>query len=307
MKPVLILHTGGTIGMHDSPEGLTADPAFLDTLRTHLQNWPHPLAFQALTPAIDSSAATPAEWQRMVDAIEKALPDVAAVIVLHGTDTLAYSAAVLHERFAGVDKNILITGAMLPWCREVNDAVANVEGALRAATDRLLPPAVYFAGQLLPAQDVYKRSCEDWEAFASPHLGAFDAHSLPALSPEPWLAHFQAYQSGRAALLWLHPGISDALIDAAFTADGVVLVSFGNGNLPDNARLQHHVNHSGKTVINVTQCRHGDMGSAHYAANSGYHGLIDARNMTPERAYVRLHTLFACGMEHSDIAAFFNY
>ena len=301
MKPILILHTGGTIGMHDSAAGLTTDPGFLDTVRVHLENWPHPLQYQALQPAIDSSAATPAEWQRMSEAIEAALPDVDGIVVLHGTDTLSYSAAVLHERFHGAGKGIIITGAMLPWCREVTDAVANLEGALQAAAQCRIP-AVYFGGELLPAGDIFKRSCEEWNAFASPHHGAY-ASPLPAPpAPAPYLKDFRGYQSGRVALLWMHPGISDALIDAAFSAEGVVLASFGNGNLPDNAHLKHAVNHSGKVVVNVTQCRHGDMGSARYAANEGYQGLIDARNMTPERAYVRLHTLLACGLSRDDIA-----
>ncbi|MDO5090845.1 MAG: asparaginase domain-containing protein [Cardiobacteriaceae bacterium] len=303
MKPILILHTGGTIGMHDSPAGLTSDPAFLDKVREHLKDWPQPVIYQALQPAIDSSAATPAEWQRMVEAVERALPEVAGVVVLHGTDTLAYSAAVLHERFAGVDNNLIITGSMLPWIRDNTDAIANLEGALKAAGGQRLPPAVHFADARLPAADVYKRSCEDFAAFASPHRGAFDAHTLPASSPAPWLANFSGYQSGRASLLWLTPGVSNALIDAAFQADGVVLASFGNGNLPDNPHLRRAVNDSGKTVVNVTQCRHGDMGSARYAANEGYHGLIDAANMTPERCYVRLHTLLACGLDRDAIAA----
>ena len=302
MKPILILHTGGTIGMHDTPAGLASDAGFLDKVRAHLAHWPHPLVFQALHPAIDSSAATPAEWQRMVDAIDAALPQVAGVVVLHGTDTLAYSAAVLHERFHGAGKGIVITGSMVPWCREETDAVANLEGALKAAAN-LVVPAVYFGGHVLPASDVYKRSCEDWAAFASPHLGTLDdGRERPTA---PWLASFQGYESGRVALLWMTPGLPDALIDAAFQADGVVLVSFGNGNLPDNARLRAAVNNGGKIVINVTQCRHGDMGSARYAANEGYVGLIDARNMTPERAYVRLHTLLACALPAAEVRRVF--
>lgn len=301
MKPILVLHTGGTIGMHDSAAGLTSDPEFLNKLRASLENWQHPLQFQALSPAIDSSAATPAEWQRMIEAIEAALPEVEGIVVLHGTDTLSYSAAVLHERFHGAGKGIIITGSMIPWCREKTDAKDNLSGALQAAL-QAKAPAVYFGGALLPAHDIYKRSCEEWNAFASPHLGAYAAQSLPAQTSAAYLADFQGYRSGRVALLWMTPGIPDALIDAAFQADGVVLASFGNGNLPDNPRLKQAVNHAGKVVVNVTQCRHGDMGSARYAANEGYQGLIDARLMTPERAYVRLHTLIACGLERGRIA-----
>ena len=303
MKPILILHTGGTIGMHDSPAGLTADPDFLDGVRAHLQNWPQPVRFQALQPAIDSSAATPAEWQRMVQSVEQALPDVAGVVILHGTDTLAYSAAVLQEYFAGVGKGIVITGSMIPWCREKTDAIANLEGALKAAAT-LTTPAVFFGGELLPAGDVYKRSCEEWNAFASPHLRTLQAEQTPPRAP--YLAQFQGYQTGRVALLWLAPGVPEAMIDAAFQAEGVVLVSFGNGNLPDNARLRAAVNRGANVVVNVTQCRHGDMGSARYAANEGYQGLIDARLMTPERAYVRLHTLLACGLDRAAIARLFS-
>lgn len=311
MKPILILHTGGTIGMHDSPAGLTSDPAFLDKVREHLKDWPHRVEYRALKPAIDSSAATPAEWQRMVEAVEQALPEVAGVVILHGTDTLAYSAAVLHERFARAGKPIVITGSMLPWIRDNTDAIANLEGALAFAASDLDRPAVFFAGQLLPAHDVYKANCEDFAAFASAHdpaIGRLQGGNAVldkpvALPAAPWLEAFAGYQSQRVAMLWLAPGLPDALIEAAFTADAVVLVSFGNGNLPDNALLRERVNGAAnKAIVNVTQCRHGDMGSARYAANEGYRGLIDAANMTPERCYVRLHTLLACGLDRDDIA-----
>ena len=131
MSGILVIYAGGTIGMKPGPAGLVSDPQFVARLQAALPD----VAFAVFTcePAIDSSSATPAAWQRLADAVATRRKDYRGFVILHGTDTLAYSAAALSEMLRGLGRAVVLTGSQIPLGQPESDALRNVRGALAFA------------------------------------------------------------------------------------------------------------------------------------------------------------------------------
>src|SRR5690606_23281346 len=153
---LLVLYTGGTIGMQMSEAGLAPASGFEARLRAEQAAHPERPApawrFQELSPPIDSANMRQANWLAMRDAIVRAVDEQGAdaVLLLHGTDTLAYSAAALSFLLLGIRVPVLLTGSMLPAGVEGSDAWPNLFGALERLSQGVAPGVhLYFAGQLL--------------------------------------------------------------------------------------------------------------------------------------------------------------
>ena len=141
---VMVLYTGGTIGMQASANGLAPRPA---SKRACASNWPtQPVPawrFREMAPLIDSANMTPAYWQRLRSAVVEAVDEGCdAVLILHGTDTLAYSAAAMSFQLLGLPAPVVFTGSMLPAGVPDSDAWENVSGALAALGEGLAPACI---------------------------------------------------------------------------------------------------------------------------------------------------------------------
>ena len=174
---IYIAYTGGTIGMVPSDQGLITDAAFADHLTQHLDEsdeLTHDFVIASYPTLIDSSNATPKDWQTIAHDIESKWHDFDAFIVLHGTDTMAYTAAALSFMFAHSDKPIIVTGSQVPMYKVRTDAMINVMGAISACEELHCEKNsngvfLFFAGRLIEGDRAHKAHTSDWQAFSSPN------------------------------------------------------------------------------------------------------------------------------------------
>ena len=306
---VMVLYTGGTIGMQASANGLTPASGFEARMREQLANQPVPTwRFREMSPLIDSANMTPAYWQRLRTAVVEAVDDGCdAVLILHGTDTLAYSAAAMSFQLLGLPAPVLFTGSMLPAGVPDSDAWENVSGALLALGQGLAPGVqLYFHGTLMAPTRCAKVRSFGRHPFAALQRqgGVARAASIPAA-----LDYRQPKALANVGVLPLVPGIGapqlDGLIGSGLQA--LILECFGSGTGPsDNpeflASLQR-AQAQGVVVVAITQCHEGGVELDVYEAGSRLRamGVLSGGGMTREAAFGKLHGLLGAGLENAEI------
>lgn len=320
---ILVIYTGGTIGMQQHAEGLAPGGDFTTRMATALNQLP--IAQQQLLPPyqvnsyatlIDSSAATPLTWQQLARDINDQLTAYAGFVIIHGTDTLSWTAASLAYQLQGLDRPVVVTGSMSPLESPCSDALDNLHGALQfAAKPELQEVAIYFAGQLLRGARAIKQHSEAANAFASPNyplLGErvgddfvyYPSRGLGLQqrgAPRFELPDYRLVNQGEIVRIALWPGISAWQLDAWLSdsrVKGALLQLWGAGNLPGDPDLLDvlaRASGEGKLLAAISQC---PQGSVHLGAYAAGHGLSDAGvlagdDMTPEAAFTKLAHLLA--------------
>ncbi len=299
MTKILCLYTGGTIGCKPTMHGLAPAPGVLhEPLRALAASHPDTPEITVLEypELLDSSSMGPADWNRIGADIARFYADFDAFIVLHGTDTLAYTAAALSFQLEHLAKPVIITGAQRPWLQAGSDAPANVASAIREAASGTAGVRVTFGGKVLPGFAVRKTGTERDDDFAAPN---WDGRWPALVATEP-LHLVKINPSARIAAFKLYPGLSyDLLITALEKAPlaGLVLESWGSGNLPHRPDLIEAIYwqaRRGAVIVNCSQCLAGIVRPAHYAAGHEIAriGAIPAGPMGPETAIAKLHYLF---------------
>ncbi|MBB3140679.1 asparaginase [Halomonas organivorans] len=320
---LLVIYTGGTLGMVESPDGLIPSHDIEDRLRralatlppSRLANLPHFRVIATPTP-IDSSAATPRDWQGLARLIAEHYADVAGIVVIHGTDTLAWTAASLAYQLQGLDRPVVLTGAMQPLEAPNSDALGNLESALRFAADpRLQEVAVCFAGRLLRGVRCRKWQTQAADAFASPNhptLGEWvddDPVLYPGRglerqqrgAPRFELPDYAPLAAGAVPRIVLWPGLAAWQLEAWLLDErvkGALLEVWGGGNLPDDPDLAGVLAQAcgeGKLLAAISQCPVGAVTIGHYAAGRPLAdaGVLAGDDMTPEAAATKLVHLLA--------------
>lgn len=245
---------------------------------------------RALDPLIDSSAATPVEWNRIADAVAQA-GAYDRIVIVHGTDTMAYTAAALTFALQGLDRPVILTGSMLPLTVPGNDGEQNMHDALAAA--QTARPGVWlsFAGRLLHGARVRKVNSQAFSAFDASDA-TVPPKRLGPLNTHPFTPH-------DLAVLTVTPGMNAGLLThVATTSDAIILRCFGSGTLPDTPDIRAALANAATRsipVIAISQCGEGGVSFGTYAAGSALvdHGVIDGKGMTAEAAYVK--TMLALG------------
>ncbi|WP_340050640.1 asparaginase [Pseudomonas proteolytica] len=306
---IMVLYTGGTIGMQASANGLAPASGFEARMREQLAHLPAPTwRFREMAPLIDSANMTPAYWQRLRSAVVEAVDEgCGAVLILHGTDTLAYSAAAMSFQLLGLPAPVVFTGSMLPAGVPDSDAWENVSGALAALGEGLAPGVhLYFHGALMAPTRCAKIRSFGRHPFAALQRngGVAKAQALPAA-----LDYRQPKALANVGVLPLVPGIDagqlDALVDSGIQA--LVLECFGSGTGPsDNpaflASLQRaqdrHV-----VVVAITQCHEGGVELDVYEAGSRLRGVgvLSGGGMTREAVFGKLQALLGAGLSNEQV------
>ncbi|GGX78154.1 L-asparaginase 1 [Litchfieldella qijiaojingensis] len=322
-QPLLVIYTGGTLGMVEGPQGLTPGHDFPHRLTQALRSLPP--ARQASLPAfeiletpcpIDSSAATPGDWQDLAALIASRHAHYQGFVILHGTDTLAWTASSLAFQLQGIDRAVVMTGAMLPLEAPASDALGNVEDALRfASLPELQEVAVCFAGKLLRGVRARKWHTQATDAFTSPnypwlgevvdhHPILFSQRGLNAQqrgAPRFELPDYRALTATPAARIALWPGINARQL-AAWLDDehvgGALLEVWGGGNIPEDPDLlgvMAKATGEGKLLVAISQCPQGSIAIGAYAAGRGLAdaGVLSGDDMTPEAAMSKMIHLLA--------------
>ena len=306
---VMVLYTGGTIGMQASANGLAPASGFEARMREQLADAPLPAwRFREMAPLIDSANMTPAYWQRLRSAVVEAVDEGCdAVLILHGTDTLAYSAAAMSFQLLGLPAPVVFTGSMLPAGVPDSDAWENVSGALTALGEGLNAGVhLNFHGALMAPTRCAKVRSFGRNPFAALQRngGAAKAEALPAA-----LDYRQPKAVANVGVLPLVPGIAaaqlDALVDSGIQA--LLLECYGSGTGPsDNpaflASLQR-AQDQGVVVVAITQCHEGGVELDVYEAGSRLRGVgvLSGGGMTREAAFGKLNALIGAGLANAEI------
>ena len=316
-KKLLVLYTGGTIGMQMSAEGLAPASGFEARLRAQQVREAQPLPewiFRELLPPIDSANMNQHNWLAMVAAIRAGVEQDGCdgVLLLHGTDTLAYSAAALSFLLLGLPAPVILSGSMLPAGAEGSDAWGNLFGAMAALQAGVAPGVkLYFNGTLMHGARVSKLCSDAFDAFSvlprqrqSPR-----AESIPAS-----IDYRQPRQPVNLAVLPFYPGVQAshlrALLDSG--VQGLLLECYGSGTGPaDDAELLDVLkaaHERGVVLAAISQCPHGHVEFGVYAAGSqlAATGLVSAGGMTREAALGKLFALLGAGLAQAEVEHWFG-
>lgn len=316
-RNILVLYTGGTIGMQQSASGLMPASGFADRLRDQQQQQPQ-LAlpqwqFRELLPPIDSANMNQTHWLAMVEAIRAGVEQDGCdgVLVLHGTDTLAYSAAALSFLLLGLEVPVLLTGSMQPAGVPGSDAWDNLFGAMQSLKAGVSPGVhLFFAGKLMHGARASKLGTATLDAFGIlPRLR--QGESAPAIPAA--IDYRQPRQPVGLAVLPLYPGIQAAQVRALLASgvQGLLLECYGSGTGPaDDAELLTALadaHRNGVVLAAISQCPQGHVEFGIYAAGSklAASGLVSGGGMTREAALGKLFALLGAGLSQAEVEHWF--
>ena len=315
-KRVYIVYTGGTIGMKRTRSGYVPASGYLQEQMAHMPELRHEsmpsYTIHEYDPLLDSSNMTPAEWVKIARDVESNYGRYDGFVVLHGTDTMAYTASALPFLAGGLRKPVIITGSQIPLCEIRNDARENLITSLMLAANYAIPEVcLYFGGKLLRGCRSTKVSADGFAAFDSPN---FPPLGTVGIDIE---VKWDLVRAGRGAkkiavpdlrrpvvsALRLFPGISPELVRNVLRPplQGLVLEAYGVGNGPDQDRAfidaLHEATQRGVVIVDCTQCLSGTVDLHEYAAGSALAraGVISGFDMTAEAALAKLYVLLGRG------------
>jgi L-asparaginase len=312
-KKVLIIYTGGTLGMvYDNLTGRLIPFKFDQIVENipELNRLNLELCFLSFLRPIDSSNVSPEIWIELVEIIELNYNNYQGFVILHGTDTMAYSASALSFMIQNLTKPIVFTGAQLPIGIPRTDARENLISSIQIAgstiNEQVIVPEVciYFNGRLLRGNRAKKRESSQFDAFDSenfPYLAEIgvniDYNFLNIHIPKPRkLPEFFKKINNNVAILKLFPGINKEFINNFFNQNslkGVVLETYGSGNAPSNdwflACLEYAIR-KGVIIYNVSQCTGGtvQMGKYETSEKMKEMGIISGKDITLEAAITKM-------------------
>ena len=320
---LLIIYTGGTVGMALSRAGDLVPMQFgrLDRKMPELTRLPFRLELLSLPDPIDSSNVTPADWLFLAQLIGRHYADFDGFVVLHGTDTMAYSAAALSYILEHLGKPVVFTGAQVPVGANRSDAQRNLITALeiaaarcpRARTVRVPEVCVFFNDVLIRGTRAKKVESQQFAAFKSenyPPLARagisleFDDKSIRLLPGARLEVHTQ-FETG-VAVLRLFPGITEAVVSAVLHVPGLrgcVLETYGSGNAPTAPWFLNclvEARQRGVWLLNVSQCEEGRVVQGKYETSARFAemGIVGGDDITTEAAVTKL--MFVLGLGASE-------
>lgn len=314
---ILIIYTGGTIGMKTDAETGALVPFDFSAIYEEfpsLKRLKVDIEVKTLSPVIDSSNVSPANWLELAAIIRDNYARYDGFVVLHGTDTMAYTASALSFLFENLSKPVVFTGSQIPIGVLRTDGRENLITAIEIAGSRTdgrptVPEvSLYFQNRLFRANRATKRSAEALSAFRSynypplAEVGVSIVYNtqaiLPAADPAPTPAPLRiaGHLAEGVAIVKLFPGLTAEILHAMLTAPGlraVVLETFGAGNAPTSEWFLREIEAAiarGIVVLNITQCGGGKVSMELYETGLRLQriGVISGYDMTAEAAVTKL-------------------
>ena len=318
-KPkVLIIYTGGTIGMIENPEtGMLSNVDFKHVIEhvPELKRLNVELDSFSFEPPVDSSEMNKEHWSAVAKTIFEKYLHYDGFVVLHGSDTMAYTASALSFMFDGLKKPIIFTGSQLPIGIIRTDGKENLITAIEMAALKdsngesvIQEVAVYFDYSLFRGNRCTKDSAENFEAFRSP---SFDL--LASVGVEIKVYHHLLYRSDKnevelsmklndkVLLIKLFPSMNITPYGKLISRkdyDGIIIESFGAGNMPQSKEFEHLLqdfSNDGGVILNITQCNTGKVHHGKYESSNIFDKsrAVAGGNLTSECAVTKLMFLLA--------------
>ncbi len=328
LRPVCVIYAGGTIGMihqknsdrdHPDFEMAAAVENIVDYVRPRLLGLHFNMHFLSLAAPIDSSNVSAQDWVNLASLISEQMDNYQGFVILHGTNTLAYTASALSFLLQDcIRKPVVITGAEVPLSVENTDAAHNIENAIRAAAWEtasgpvlIAEVTVFWGDRLYRGNRVAKKyASHRTEGFHTPNMAAPLAvlaneklsveHDRVIVRPDGNSRNSAFKQvvdisDARVDIMFIHPGVEfeDLLMKYPPSLDGLILLSYGPGNIPEDPRfiaMIENLLENGTIVCNVTQCPYGPVEIKLFETNATLFdlGVVDAYDMTLEAAYTKL-------------------
>ena len=324
---VLLIYTGGTIGMIENTATGALESFNFEQLQRHvpeLQKFNFPIDTYQFDPPMDSSDMEPDMWRKLVRIIHENYDRYHGFVILHGTDTMAYTASALSFMLEGLDKPVILTGSQLPIGVLRTDGKENLMTSIEiaAAQDKdgkaVVPEVcIFFENHLMRGNRTTKMNAENFNAFrsfnypvlaeAGIHIKYNNVHIHVNKSRQKLMPHYLL--DTNIAVLKLFPGIQENVIATILGTKGlkaVVLETYGSGNAPRKEwfiRRLCQASAQGIVIVNVTQCNAGMVEMERY--ETGYHllkaGIVSGHDSTTESAVTKLMFLLGHGYSPDEV------
>lgn len=317
-KKIYVAYTGGTIGMKKSAQGYVPVAGHLSQC---VENMPEffrdempEFTINEYCPLMDSSNMTPSDWVTIARDIEQNYADYDGFVILHGTDTMAYTASALSFMLQNLSKPVIVTGSQIPLAALRSDGQTNLLNSLYVAANYPIPEVgLFFNNTLYRGNRSTKADANGFNAFASPNYPSLlEAGIQIQLNAgelsEPLTHELKVIEMTPQPIgvVMLYPGISAKIIQNQLQqpVKAMILQSYGVGNAPQDSALLKSLKagiDQDITILNCTQCFRGRVNMDGYATGNALAelGIVSGADMTIEAALTKLHYVLSQDLNQS--------
>lgn len=328
-QSILIIYTGGTIGMREDPKTKTLSPMKFEMIQEEIPElyklgfYIHSVTFN---PPIDSANMTPEIWIELAKTIKKNYSHYDGFVILHGTDTMAYTASALSYMLQNLDKPVIMTGSQLPIGVLRTDGKENIITAIQIAAAQkngkaIVPEVcIYFSSQLFRGNRTTKEDSQQFSAFTSHHYpplanaGVDIKYNLEKINytRSKGILNVNTSVDKNVIILKIFPGINRQYFEAILALPGlkgVILESYGSGNMPTYPWIFEAIalaTLSGIVFMNVSQCPGGQVKMGYYETSRELQeaGVVSGKDITVEAAVTKMMFLLGQQLPLAEIKAY---